>query len=165
MRSSHKLGQLSTEQVLRAEGLVDAQQAEEIVEEHRATSERITDIALARGLVTEYDLAKAMCRQLQLPYILPTQYDTPDEIGKPLAGTFFHGHRLVPMDRFGSTLIIATCGDLDMSAIEHIESETKGRVGIYIALVSEIERVLKEKYPVEDLGTAVASRLDELFGG
>ena len=59
MRSIHKLGQLSAGQVLRADGLISTAQLQEIHDEQAATRESVVEIAMARGLVTEFDVAKA----------------------------------------------------------------------------------------------------------
>lgn len=164
MRSNHKLGQLSAGQVLRAEGLLNIDQLQEVLEEHRATGERIVDITLARGLATEYDIAKAMVKHLNLPMVSPAGYDSNDDLKDLLPAAFLHNHKIVPLDLFGGLLVVATYGDLSGEEIGEVEREAGKDVNFVLCLKSELERTLDNDYPMESLGKEVASRLDELFG-
>jgi len=164
MRSVQKLGQMTAAQVVAADGLVDHETLESVLKEHRQSGERVTDILLARGEVTEFDIARAMARHLQLPYLDPHAYDTPPELKGVVPLSTLHSNRLFPMDRFGNVLVMATCGDVPALAVAQIEKETGCTVALYVSLISQIQRLLNQHYPLEEIGAQVVSRLDELFG-
>jgi len=164
MRSATKITSHNAGQVLRAEGLITAEQLEEVTREAQASGERVADIVLARGIATEYDLAKALVRQLSLPFLSPKMYDVPKEALTVLPAQVLHQHKVMPLDLFGDVFVVATYCDLDASVITDMESDTGKRIACVIALKADIEAVLNEKYPREDLGKEVASRLDQLFG-
>ncbi|HET6162691.1 MAG TPA: hypothetical protein VFG37_03435 [Planctomycetota bacterium] len=164
MRSASKITSLNAGQVLRAEGNITAEQLEEVVKESQVTGERVAEILLARDLCTEFDMAKALVRQLGLPYLSPRNYQMPKEVLATLPPNVLMQHKIVPLDIFGDVLVIATYGDLDASTVTEIENETGKRVCCVVALRSDIEHVLQEKFPPQDIGKEVASRLDQLFG-
>jgi len=164
MRSSSKITSHNAGQVLRAEGLITAEQLEEVQSEAQENGERVADIVLARGIATEYDLAKALVRQLSMPFLSPKSYDVPKDALAVVPAAVLHQHRILPIDVFGDVLVVATYTDLDAQAIADMESDTGKRIACVIALKTDLEAVLNEKYPREDLGKEVASRLDQLFG-
>ncbi len=164
MRAASKITSLHAGQVLRAEGLLTPELLEEVEQEAQSTGDRVADVILARGLVTEYDLARALVRQLTLPYLSPRAYDTPKEVRSVLPATLLHQHRILPLDLFGDVLLVATYADLDAQAVIDLEADTGKRLACVIAQKSELETVLHERYPPQDLGREVASRLDQLFG-
>ncbi len=165
MRSASKITSLNAGQVLRAEGLITAEQLEEVSRESQETGERVADIVLARGIATEYDLAKALVRQLSLPYLSPKCYDLSKEVLTILPASVVQQHRILPIDLFGEVLVVATYCDLEAQALLDLESDTGRRLACVISLKSELEAILDEKYPRQNLGKEVASRLDQLFGG
>jgi hypothetical protein len=164
MRSNSKITSLNAGQVLRAEGLITPEQLDEIQAEAKETGERIADVMLARGVATEYDLAKALVRQLSLPFLSPRNYDVPKEVLTLLPAQVCHQHRVMPLDLFGDVLVMATYSDLDAQAVTEMEADTGKRIVCVISLKTDLEKVLNEKFPREDLGKEVASRLDQLFG-
>jgi len=170
MRSVHKLGQLTAGQVLVAGGRINPEQLQELVQEQQGSGERVTDIAIERGMLTEFDIAKAMVRHLQLPFVNPASYDIADDTFQMVPPDLLREHRIVPLDVFGSVLSIATCGDLSSGAIKQVEMHSSCRVALFISLQSEIDRVIEDRCPAPVLGSnssmgeEVASRLDQLFG-
>ena len=165
MRSSTKIASLNAAQVLRAEGLISAEQVDQVVEEAQSSGERIADVLIARGFATEYDLAKAMVSELGLPFLSPKNYDSPNDISTHVPSDVARTHRIVPLDVFNDVLVIATYADVDAQALTDLESDSGKRIACVIALKTDIEKVLNDRYPQEDLGKEVASRLDQLFGG
>ena len=164
MRSSAKITSHNAGQVLRAEGLITAEQLEEVQREAQATGERVADVVLARGFATEYDLAKALVHQLSMPFLSPKSYDVPKEVLTVLPAGVLHQHRILPIDLFGDVLVVATYTDLEAQTIADMETDTGRKIACVIALKSDLEAVLNDRFPREDLGKEVASRLDQLFG-
>jgi general secretion pathway protein E len=164
MRSATKITSLNAAQVLRAEGLITAEQLEEVQREAQASGERVADIVLARGIATEYDLAKALVHQLSLPFLSPKMYDVPKEALAVLPPAVLQQHRILPIDLVGDVLVVATYTDLDAQAMADMESDTGKKIACVVSLRTELEQVLNEKFPRQDLGKEVASRLDQLFG-
>ena len=164
MRSATKITSHNAGQVLRAEGLITAEQLEEVQREAQSTGERVADVVLARGIATEYDLAKALVRQLSMPYLSPKSYDIPKEALTVVPAAVLQRHRIMPIDTFGDVLVVATYTDLDPQTIADIEADSGKKVACVVALKADLEAVLNDKFPRQDLGKEVASRLDQLFG-
>jgi type IV pilus assembly protein PilB len=164
MRSATKITSHNAGQVLRAEGLITAEQLDEVQREAQSTGERVADVVLARGIATEYDLAKALVRQLSMPYLSPKSYDVPKEALTVVPAQVLQRHRILPIDLFGDVLVVATYTDLDPQTIADIEADSGKKVACVVALKADLEGVLNDTFPRQDLGKEVASRLDQLFG-
>ena len=140
------------------------EEVQEIMGEVAHTGERSMDIVLARGMATEYDIAKAMTRHLQMPFVSPTLYNIEDDVRETLPPHLLHNLMVLPYGKFGRLLVLATTGDLEMEDIREIEHQSDMTVNFAVALKSEIKRALDKEFPREKLGQEVVSRLDELFG-
>lgn len=165
MRSVSRITSANAGQVLRTDGLITAEQLDDVQREAQQTGERVADVLFARGLVTEHDLAKSMVRQASMPYVSPRTYDIDKDALAALPAAAAHQHRVLPLDLFGDILVLATWCELDPHAVAEMETDTGKRLAFVIAEKTELETILNERYPQQDLGKAVANRLDQLFGG
>lgn len=150
-------------EILREEKLISEEQLETAMEEQRLSGGLIGEVLVSLDFVTEWEVAKCLVVQLQLPFVYTALYDSPPEAIGLLPHAFLHQHRLVPIDIFGKTLAIATAGNIDPEVIEEIEESTDYEVALYIALSSDIQRSLQERFPLEKVSDELAEKFDQLF--
>jgi type IV pilus assembly protein PilB len=153
-----KLGELLTQ-----EGLVTEAELKEALEEQRRSSGLLGDILVQFGRITEWDLARCLVSQLQLPFVYTANYEIAPEVADLLPHAFLHQHRIVPLDVFGKTLVLATAGSLSQEIVEEIEATTQLEVMLNIALASDITHTLQEKFTLEKLTNALFERFDSLY--
>ncbi|MFG0319195.1 MAG: hypothetical protein ACF8XB_18115 [Planctomycetota bacterium JB042] len=150
-------------EILRDEGLLDDEQLQTAMEEQKVSGGLFGEVLVNLGFVTEWEVAKCLVAQLQLPFIYTALYDTPVEAIDLLPHAFLHQHRMVPVDIFGKTLVLATAGNIDTDVIEEIEESTEYEVALYIALSSDIQRTLQERFPLDKVSDELAEKFDQLF--
>jgi MSHA biogenesis protein MshE len=164
MRNINKIRERPIGRILLEEGMISHDQLDEIRAEHEAHGEPFAEVALRVADITEWELMKVLVKHLHMPFIYPTRYAIPKEINQILPSTFVHQHRMVVLDLFEKTLVVACSGDLEPGTIEEIERTTGYEVSLYLALPSEIGRCLDEHFPLGSVAKEVAARLDQLFG-
>ena len=152
-------------EILVEEGFITEEQLSFATEEHSSSGGPLTEILISQRAVTEWEVAKCLTSQLHLPFIYTKHYDIPSDIVSLLPHAFLHQHRLVPMDQFGDCLVMATAGNITEEVVEEIELSTKARVMMYIALSSDIQETLQEKFPLEKLTNELSEKFDQLFQG
>jgi len=150
-------------EVLLEERQITDDQLSSALEEQAATGGILSEILVSSGFVTEWDLAKCLVTRLQLPFIYTTQYDIPREAIDLLPHTFLHQHRLVPLDVFGTVFAIASAGNISQEILGEIELSTGHEVSLYIALASDIQETLREKFPLEKVTDELSEKFDQLF--
>lgn len=150
-------------EMLLQEGLVSEEQLRTAEEERTNSGGLLSEILVAHGAIGEGDLAKCLVTQLQLPFIYTAQYDIPNDVVDKLPHAFLHQHRIVPLDIFGRTLVLATAGSLSQETVEEIESTTSFEVMLYIALSNDIQRTLQARFPLEKVANELFEKFDELY--
>lgn len=165
MRNIHKIRERPIDRILLEEGMISQDQLDEIRAEREAHGEPFSEIALRVADITEWELMKVLVKHLHMPFLYPTRYAVPKEVSGLLPHLFLHQHRIVAMDLFEKTLVIACAGDLEPATLEEIEKTTGYEVSLYLALPSEIGRCLDEHFPLGMVAKEAEARLDQLFGG
>lgn len=155
-----KLGEILVE-----EGYLSQEQLDGAKEEQKASGTLLGEILVASGYVTEWEVAKCMVMQLQLPFIYTTLYEIPRDVVSLLPHAFLHQHRIIPIDLFGKCLVIATAGDISEEVVAEIEHSTGYEVGLYVALTSDIQKSLGERFALEKVTNELSQKFDQLFEG
>ena len=165
MKNINKIRERNLLQILRDEVLITQDQMTSILEEQNLSGELLIDIVLKNEYVTERDLAKALVKNYQLPFIYPEDYQISKDVRELIPNTLLHTHKLYPVDMFGNILVMVTSGNISQENIKEIEKAVQKDVALYMAPHSAVLKVLKEEFPMDEISTEVSSRMDELFGG
>ncbi len=137
-----KLGDLLLE-----ESVLKEEQLREVQLRIRATGEGFVDCLHMMGFVTETESARAVAKQLGLPFIDPTKYRIPKEAMEAVALPFLRLNNMAVLDKIGRTLIVAVAGGLNAEALERVERATGCQVFIYVAVLSKVAAVLDKMVP------------------
>ena len=150
-------------EILRDEGYVTADQLEVAMQEQQSEGTTLVDALLSLGFATEWDVAKCLVMEFQLPFIEISTYEIAREVKDLLPPPFLHQHLLVPLDVFGKTLAMATTGGITSDELDEIEEVSGMEVALYVALASDIRRALQEHFPLNRVGEELSARFDQLF--
>jgi Type II secretion system (T2SS), protein E, N-terminal domain len=153
-----KLGELLTQ-----ESLISEADLRLALDEQKKTGALLGEILVSHGRVSEWDLARCLVSQLQLPFVYTTNFEISPEALALLPHPFLHQHRIVPLDIFGKTLVIATAGSLSQDVVEEIEITTQLEVMLCIALATDILKTLQDRFPLERVADALSERFDSLY--
>jgi len=148
---SGRLGEL-----LVRENLISLQQLQKAQEEQRKTGGRIGSLLVKQGAIAETDLTNFLSKQYGVPAISLKDFDVDDEVIKLIPKATAEKHQVVPVNRAGSSLIVAMSDPSNIFAIDDIKFLTGYNVEVVVAseqaIREAIERYYSEKGPsYEDL--------------
>lgn len=97
------------------------------------------------GYITEEHIVQVLNLQYNIPYLPVSRYDISSEITNILPLEFVLKHSLVPIEKQGNILVIATTNPLNSQAIREAENISKSTIRIFITTPNEI-RITIENY-------------------
>ena len=146
---SGRLGEL-----LVRENLISLQQLQKAQAEQRKTGARIGSLLVKSGAIAEGDLTQFLSKQYGVPAISLKDFDIDDEVLKLIPKPTAEKHQVVPVNRAGSSLIVAMSDPSNIFAIDEIKFHTgynvEPVVASEVAIKEAIEHYYAEKGPSYD---------------
>jgi type IV pilus assembly protein PilB len=146
---SGRLGEL-----LVRENLISLQQLQKAQEEQRKTGGRIGSLLVKQGAIAEGDLTNFLSKQYGVPAISLKDFEIDADVIKLVPKAAAEKHQVVPVNRAGSSLIIAMSDPSNIFAIDDIKFLTGYNVEVVVAseqaIREAIERYYSEKGPSYD---------------
>ncbi len=135
------------------EGMVQKEGVIEALREQQRTHRTLSDILIDSQQVAEYDVARILVQEQQLPFLDLSGYT----VHKDLVGQFpidlLHRAAVVPLEKFGEQVAFA-CQEIPTGQVaEELRAHAPGGLFVYVAFASEIRRVLGEYAPLASDGT------------
>jgi type IV pilus assembly protein PilB len=132
-----KLGEILVEQGLLSDG-----QVQDALRMQHQTGLMFGETLVQSKLITEEKIVSVLVAQFGIPYVRPSQYRIPRELLEIFDPQMMRRFQFVPMDSFGSTLVIAMAGLLNEEVFREIESQTGCSLQVFLTKMSEIPAVL-----------------------
>jgi type IV pilus assembly protein PilB len=151
---SGRLGEL-----LVRENLISLQQLQKAQEEQRKTGGRIGSLLVKQGSIAEADLTNFLSKQYGVPAIGLKDFEIDEEVIRLIPRTTAEKHQVVPVNRAGSSLIIAMSDPSNIFAIDDIKFLTGYNVEVVVASEQSIREALEQYY------TEKGPDLDEVMQG
>jgi len=109
--------------------------------------ESFVEALIAAGHITEWDLAKVVVMQFQVPFLMSGSYDISEEARTALPKDLLFENLLVPLDRFENVLTVAMPILTPFDVLAKIRTTMHCEVFPYVCLVSENKKVLGALFP------------------
>jgi type IV pilus assembly protein PilB len=138
---SGRLGEL-----LVRENLISLQQLQKAQDEQRKTGGRIGSLLVKQGAIAEHDLTNFLSKQYGVPAISLKDFDVDDEVLKLIPKATAEKHQVVPVNRAGSSLIIAMSDPSNIFAIDDIKFLTGYNVEPVVASEQAIKEAIEKYY-------------------
>ena len=143
------------------EKLMSVRLAEVITQKNSVPAEAITDALysqdkhgepfaqtlVAAGHITEWDLAKLVAENFQLPFLMASNYQVSDEAKKRIPDKVLFENLIVPLDLFDDVLCIVMPILTPFETIMKLQKDSKVEVFPYVGLISENKKVLGSLFP------------------
>jgi type IV pilus assembly protein PilB len=138
---SGRLGEL-----LVRENLISLQQLQKAQDEQRKTGGRIGSLLVRQGAIADHDLTNFLSKQYGVPAISLKDFDVDDDVLKLVPKATAEKHQLVPVNRAGSSLIVAMSDPSNIFAIDDIKFLTGYNVEVVVASEQAIREALDRYY-------------------
>src|SRR5512138_3142863 len=146
---SGRLGEL-----LVRENLISLQQLQQAQQEQRRSGGRIGSLLVKQGSIQEAELTGFLSKQYGVPAIDLKTFDIDEEVLKLIPKATAEKHQIIPVNRAGSSLIVAMSDPSNIFAIDDIKFLTGYNVEVVVAseqaIREAIERYYAEKAPSID---------------
>lgn len=144
-------------ELLVREKMISLQQLQEAQDEARRTGKRLGIALNQLGYVNDQDLTQFLARQYSLPSIDLNNFDIDPEVIKLIRKDVAQKHMVIPVNRAGSTLIVAMSDPSNIYAIDELKFLTQYNIEPVVASENAIEDAILRYY---DKGPD----LDEMIG-
>jgi len=138
---SGRLGEL-----LVRENLVSLQQLQKAQDEQRRTGGRIGSLLVKQGAIAESDLTGFLSKQYGVPSISLKDFEISDDVIKLVPKQTAVKHGVVPVNRAGSSLIIAMSDPSNILALDDIKFSTGYNVEVVVASEQAIREAIDHYY-------------------
>lgn len=143
------------------EKLTSVRLAEVITQKNSVPAEAITDALYSQdkhgepfaqtlvtaGHITEWDLAKLVAENFQLPFLMASNYQVSEEAKKRIPDKVLFENLIVPLDLFDDVLCIVMPILTPFETIMKLQKDSKVEVFPYVGLISENKKVLTSLFP------------------
>ena len=138
---SGRLGEL-----LVRENLISLQQLQKAQDEQRKTGGRIGSLLVKQGSIAETDLTNFLSKQYGVPSISLKDFDIDDDVIKLIPKATAEKHQVIPVNRAGSSLIVAMSDPSNIFAIDDIKFLTGYNVEVVVASEPAIREAIEKYY-------------------
>ncbi|GAB6062801.1 type IV-A pilus assembly ATPase PilB [Deferrisoma palaeochoriense] len=138
---SKRLGEL-----LIRENVLTPADLEKAKEDQRKNGGRLSEALVRLGLVDEKDLVRTLSKQYGVPTVDLANFEVDPEVTKLVPEDLVQKYRIIPINRVGSTLIVAVDDPSNMFALDDIKFLTGYNVEMVLAAPSAIKEAIDRYY-------------------
>ncbi|MHB8764905.1 MAG: type IV-A pilus assembly ATPase PilB [Deferrisomatales bacterium] len=138
---SKKLGEL-----LVRESLLKPGDLEKAKEDQRKNGGRLGEALVRLGLLKENELVNVLSKQYGIPSINLDSFEIDPEVVKLVPQDLVDKYRIMPINRVGSTLIVAVEDPSNMFAVDDIKFITGYNVEVVVAAPTAIKAAIDKNY-------------------
>lgn len=142
-------------EILLKEGLLTQQQLDETLRFQKSSGRTIGDIIVDRGFVSEQDLANALAKQLDIPFVsIKDGSLVPSDKGnltKVVPEAFSVRHIVLPLSKHLKSLTVAFANPLDLLVVDNLKKITGCEINPVIATKSDLREAINKFYGGKDL--------------
>ena len=148
-------------ELLVGNNLITKDQLKQALAEQKAAGGqlRLGSILIRDSLITEGDLTSFLSKQYGVPTINLADYDVDAQVIKIIPPEIAHKYQIVPVNRAGSTLIIAMSDPSNIFAIDDIKFMTGYNVEVVVVAESSIKAAIDKLY---DQSASLADVMNDL---
>ncbi len=142
-------------EILIKEGLLIQVQLDEALRFQKLSGRAIGDIIVDRGFVKENDLANALAKQLDIPFVSIADGSLSpsknDNLEKLIPQSFARNQMVIPLSKHLQSLTVALANPLDLLVIDNLKKITGYDINPVIATKGDIRESITKFYGSKDL--------------
>ncbi|HUT23794.1 MAG TPA: type IV-A pilus assembly ATPase PilB [Sumerlaeia bacterium] len=152
-----KLGDL-----LVKDGIVTQDQLDSAVKKQTETNQSLGRILMETGAASEWEIAAALGKQLNVPFITLSQYEIEREVLESIPRDIVMKYNIVPVDRTGDTLTVALPDPNNIFILDELRLLTKCQIVPVISFETDIQEAIERYFGKDDGATALNDMLKEM---
>ncbi|HEY3353486.1 MAG TPA: type IV-A pilus assembly ATPase PilB [Polyangia bacterium] len=133
-------------ELLVRENMISLQQLQKAQEENKRSGGRIGNNLIKLGYIAEADLTSFLSKQYGVPSIDLAQFDIDIEVIKLIPKEVARKHMVIPVNRAGSSLIVAMSDPSNIYAIDDLKFLTGYNIEVVVASEVAIEEAIGRYY-------------------
>jgi type IV pilus assembly protein PilB len=126
--------------------MISAEQLHRAQEESRRSGDKLSNSLLKVGALQEEDLTQFLSRQYGVPAINLAEFEIEQEIIGLVPKDVAHRHRVVPVNRAGSSLIVAMADPSNILAIDDLKFVSGYNIEVVVASEVAIAAAIQKYY-------------------
>ena len=154
--SNNRIGEL----LLKSQ-LINQEQLAHALSELKTTPGRLGSTLVRLGYLSNEELTNFLSVQFGIPAVNLQDFSIPSEVVELITSDLANKHHILPINRIGSTLIIATCDPTDLSAIDDIKFITGYNVETTVASEASIKEAIDKFYDSSAMLDDIISEFDD----
>jgi type IV pilus assembly protein PilB len=143
----------SLRDTLVGQGLLAAEQADELSESAFANHEPFGLVVVEAGLVTAYDLLKVVATHYQMPVIPLAGYEIDPALAQTISPSLLYQYHALPIGRFGHAWSFAVLEPPTRECIDALREACEGPLFFFAASAAEMRPLLSENVKVVDVAS------------
>ncbi|HEX6811474.1 MAG TPA: hypothetical protein VF384_07615 [Planctomycetota bacterium] len=146
MKGIEKITSVRLAEILSDRGSITTEVITDALYAQERHGEPFAQLLVSGGHITEWDLAKIVTENFNLPFLMAGNYNISEEAKVRLPKTVLFEHTIVPLDLFGDILCIAMPVMLTFATIASIQKDFKCDLFPYVGLITENKKVIGEMH-------------------
>jgi type II secretory ATPase GspE/PulE/Tfp pilus assembly ATPase PilB-like protein len=129
-------------ELLVRQGHLTDEQLDQALAEQLKSGHRLVDILLATNGLDEEDLAKALARQMDLPYVVPQPARVDVQVAKRLSESFMLQNLAVAINNSGGVVTVLVADPTDANLRRRLEERLQCEIEVAVATKTKIENLI-----------------------
>ncbi len=144
--------------------VITKEDLESAINKQAETRRSLGHVLIDMGLASEWEMAAALGKQLNVPFITLSHYEIDRQVLNALPADIVKKYKIVPVDKTGDTLTIALSDPSNIYLLDELKLLTKTEIIPVISFESDISEAITRYYPdgVGSNGTAIDEALKEI---
>jgi len=147
-------------EMLVKDSIITKDELETALKKQEAENISLGRIIVDMGLASEWEMAAAIGKQLNVPFITLSHYDIDREVIESIPEEIVRRYKIVPVDKTGDTLTVALSDPSNIYLQDELRILTKCKIIPVISFESDIMEAINQYYTSGDNG---GSKFDEML--
>jgi len=144
-------------EILVRDNVITQEELEKALEIQEQTGGSLGSILIDNGYANEWEIAAAIGKQLNVPFITLSHYEIDQSILHSIPEELVRKYQIVPVDKTGDTLTVALSDPSNIYLLDELRLLTNCKIVPVISFESDIREAIERYYPQG------ASALDEML--
>lgn len=154
-------------EILVKDKIITQEELDEAMRIQDETGESLGEILVKKGIASEWEIAAALGKQLNVPFITLSHYEIDPEVFKSIPEEIIKKYKIVPVDKTGNTLTVALADPSNIYILDELRILTKCQIVPVISYETDILQTIRnytddDKSKYEEMLKDIADEEEEM---